>query len=59
MMFYVYRSIWSSRWRWSFLAPNGKTIAKSSEGYKDFSDCIKSIMTLKDVSAETGIKIES
>ena len=28
-----------SEWRWRFIASNGKTIAMSSESYKNQSDC--------------------
>jgi len=35
-------------WRWKFKASNGKTIAQSSEGYKNKQDCENGIRLVKD-----------
>jgi|Deesub1362A_J573_1020465.scaffolds.fasta_scaffold01023_25 hypothetical protein len=35
-------------WRWSFVANNGKTIAVSSEGYKNKNDCYHSIIIIEE-----------
>ncbi|MER8857410.1 DUF1508 domain-containing protein [Mesorhizobium sp. M0757] len=34
-------------WRWTYEAVNGKTIAVSSEGYKNRADCRHSIDIMK------------
>lgn len=38
-------------WRWKFVARNGKTIAVSSEGYRDLVDCERSVEILKEEAA--------
>ncbi len=30
----------NGEWRWRRVAPNGKIVAASSEGYKNRSDCV-------------------
>jgi uncharacterized protein YegP (UPF0339 family) len=37
-------------WYWTFQADNNKTIAKSSESYKNRGDCLHSIKLVKDLS---------
>jgi len=36
----------SGRWRWSFIAPNGRIIADSSEGYSSKRNVLKAFDTL-------------
>ena len=36
-----------SEWRWAYKAANGETIAVSSEGYKNKSDCVHGIDLVK------------
>ena len=40
--FYIYKDS-SGEWRWRFVASNSKTIAISSEGYRNLTDCEHSI----------------
>ncbi|MFV0929990.1 YegP family protein [Pseudomonas jessenii] len=40
--YYVYKDA-KSEWRWKFVAKNSKTIAVSSEGYNNLTDCESSI----------------
>lgn len=49
----TYPSYWMYKdnrgeWRWSYDAVNGKTISVSSEGYKNRSDCERSIEIMKE-----------
>jgi uncharacterized protein len=44
--YYVYKDS-ISEWRWRFVARNTKTIAVSSEGYKNLSDCVHGINLIK------------
>ena len=37
-------------WYWTFQADNNKTIAKSSESYKNRTDCLHSIKLVKELS---------
>jgi uncharacterized protein YegP (UPF0339 family) len=34
-------------WRWRFVAPNGRTMADSGEGYSSLSACDEAIATVK------------
>lgn len=40
--FWVYQDN-KNEWRWKFIASNGKTIAVSSEGYVNKSDCLRGV----------------
>jgi uncharacterized protein len=47
-----YPSYWmykdtKGEWRWTYEASNGKTIAVSSEGYKNRADCQRGIDLMK------------
>jgi len=42
----VYKTFWRREWRWRFIA-NGRVIAESSEGYKNFIDCLRSVDTMR------------
>lgn len=44
--FYIYKDQ-AGQWRWRFSATNGKTIAVSSEGYNNLSDCEHSVTLIK------------
>ncbi|WP_323151028.1 YegP family protein [Pseudomonas glycinae] len=44
--FYIYVDN-ASEWRWRFTAKNGKTIAVSSEGYKNLVDCEHAVSLMK------------
>jgi uncharacterized protein YegP (UPF0339 family) len=47
MQYEVYRSGWIRKeWRWRFIS-NGRTIAVSSEGYKNYLDCLRGIELLQ------------
>ena len=46
MYFQIYRDV-SNEWRWRLRAANHHTIAVSSEGYSNKSDCIHSIDLVK------------
>jgi uncharacterized protein len=37
----------SGEWRWTYYASNGEPLAVSSEGYRNFSDCLHSIDLMK------------
>lgn len=52
-MFQIYTDS-SGEWRWKFIAANGKTIAASSEGYKDRRDCLNGIRLIKE-SADADV----
>jgi uncharacterized protein len=44
MRFELYRSGWFRKeWRWRFISSNGRTIAVSSEGYRNYIDCLNSV----------------
>ena len=45
--FVVYQSDNDEDWWWRFKAANGKTIARSSEGYRNERDCRHSINLVK------------
>jgi uncharacterized protein YegP (UPF0339 family) len=48
MRYEVYKSGWFRKeWRWRFISSNGRTIAVSSEGYRNFIDCLNSIDLLR------------
>ena len=42
----------ASEWRWRLVARNGKTIADSSEGYENYTDCQAAIMLIKSDALE-------
>jgi uncharacterized protein len=47
MKFEVYRAGWFRKeWRWRFIS-NGRTIAVSSEGYRNYVDCLRGIELLQ------------
>jgi uncharacterized protein YegP (UPF0339 family) len=51
----TYPSYWmykdnKGEWRWTYEAKNGETIAVSSEGYKNRSDCERGIEIMKQSS---------
>jgi uncharacterized protein YegP (UPF0339 family) len=47
MQYEVYRSgLIRKEWRWRFVS-NGRTIAVSSEGYKNYLDCLRGIELLQ------------
>jgi uncharacterized protein YegP (UPF0339 family) len=47
MRFEVYRAGWFRKeWRWRFIS-NGRTIAVSSEGYRNYVDCLRGIELLQ------------
>ena len=48
--YWMYKDV-RNEWRWSYQASNGLTIAVSSEGYKNRSDCERSINIMKASSA--------
>ena len=37
----------NSEWRWTLFADNGRKIANSGEGYKNYSDCLHAINLVK------------
>ena len=43
----VYKSISSGEWYWRYKSKNGRTIARSTDGYKNKSDCEHSISLIK------------
>jgi uncharacterized protein YegP (UPF0339 family) len=47
MKFEVYRAGWFRKeWRWRFIS-NGRTIAVSSEGYRNYVYCLRGIELLR------------
>ena len=44
---YVMKQDNRDEWRWKYVASNGETIAVSSEGYKNKTDCRHSINLVK------------
>lgn len=49
MRFELYRSGWFRKeWRWRFISSNGRTIAVSSEGYRNYIDCLNSVELMQD-----------
>lgn len=42
-------------WYWTFQATNGKTICKSTDGYKNRLDCLHSIRIVKDLSPGASV----
>ena len=44
--FYIYKDN-SGEWRWNFTSSNGRTIAVSSESYKNLGDCEHSVSLIK------------
>jgi len=42
----VYKTFWRREWRWRFIA-NGRVIAESSEGYKNYIDCLRSVDVMR------------
>jgi uncharacterized protein len=44
--YYVYKDV-ASEWRWKFVSKNSKTIAVSSESYKNLADCEHGIHLIK------------
>lgn len=52
--FYVYKDT-AKEWRWRFVAKNSKTIAVSSESYKNLVDCESSIKLLKEQAATAPV----
>ena len=45
----------SGEWRWRLVAVNGKVIADSGEGYKNYTDCWDAIQLVAQTDAETPI----
>lgn len=43
-------------YRWRFVAPNGRTMADSSEGYRAKSDCLAAIATIKREAPTASVK---
>lgn len=46
----------AGQWRWRYVAKNGKTIAISSEGYVNKSDCSHSIELVKDSKSDPVVE---
>ncbi|WP_080351531.1 YegP family protein [Haemophilus influenzae] len=44
-------------WRWRLKADNGKIIADSGEGYKNYTDCLHAIDLVKSTNQSTQVKI--
>jgi uncharacterized protein YegP (UPF0339 family) len=42
-------------WYWTLQAENNKTIAKSSESYKNRSDCLHSVKIVKELSPKCTV----
>ena len=55
MKFVVYRDR-RQEYRWRFVAPNGRTIADSGEGYNNKSDCLAGIQILKEHAASAPVE---
>ncbi len=55
MKYVVYKDS-VSEWRWRFKAANGETIAVSSEGYVNKSDCLHGIKLVKS-SADAPVEV--
>ncbi|SQI93044.1 YegP family protein [Aggregatibacter aphrophilus] len=45
-----------SEWRWRLRADNGKIIADSGEGYKNYSDCVHGIDLVKSTNQFTPVE---
>ena len=54
--FKVYRDK-QGEWRWTMLAPNGRKIADSAEGYKKKSNCLTGLYRVR-AEAQSALIIE-
>ncbi|MDP8078372.1 YegP family protein [Phocoenobacter skyensis] len=43
-------------WRWRLRANNGKIIADSGEGYKEYRDCLHGIDLVKSANRDTPVE---
>lgn len=43
-------------YRWRFVAPNGRTMGDSGEGYRSKSDCLAAIATIKREAPTAPVK---
>ena len=56
MRYEIYRTYWRKEFRWRFVA-NGRIIAQSSEGYKNYIDCLRGI-ELMQRSGEVAVHVD-
>lgn len=55
MRFVVFRDV-SFQYRWHFVAPNGRIVAVSGEGYLNRSDCLAAIELVKAYSSAARVE---
>jgi uncharacterized protein len=59
MRFELYRSGWIRKeWRWKFISSNGRTIAVSSEGYRNYGDCLDGVVLVMETDTNTPVHSE-
>ena len=48
----------NGEWYWIYYAKNGKAIARSSESYKNRTDCAHSIELMKDSASDPVVDVD-
>lgn len=55
--FEIYRDK-ADEWRWRLLAANGRTIADSGEGYKNYTDCWDAVFLLREAAPKALVEVK-
>lgn len=54
-VFEIYRDA-KNEWRFRLIAPNGRTIAVSGEGYKRRTSCLKTVRRIMEIAVTAAVK---
>lgn len=58
MKFVLYRDV-NKDYRWRLVAANGNIVADSGEGYRNKSDCLATVQSIKKAIAEAPVEEDS